>query len=76
MNEIPESLEVLEQGVNDLMKETDFETFVDSVLVAVVLSVVDIMNETDDKDKQVLMLTGTVGAATEKIVAAKDRDNG
>lgn len=34
---IPESMEVIEQGVNDMMKETDFETFIDGIMAAIVL---------------------------------------
>lgn len=71
---IPESMEVLEQSVNDMMRENDFETFVDGVMTAVALTVFDIIKLPNDDDEKAEMLTGALGAATEKIILAKEYD--
>lgn len=71
---IPESMEVIEQGVNDMMKETDFETFIDGIMAAIVLTVLDILKATNDRDEQAEMLAGALNAATEKILLAKEYD--
>lgn len=70
--EIPESMEVIEQGIDDLAKQSDFETFVSAILHAAIFSAFDIMKEPADNQAKAVMLNEVLNTATDKIVLAKE----
>lgn len=71
--EIPESMEVREQKVDDLARNEPFEKFVEGTIVAVTLSMLELIrNNPDDKPYIAKQLTEIVDTATSKIVLAKE----